>query len=445
MPLRTTDTSITDAAARRFLQDATERDTLWCERITGLHLIKLKKGGSWRYRYSNTTGKRRVATVGNYPAMKPQQAAEKALAWRNDGVEVLETKEQKREAAKAQITQAASRTLIAYLEGPYTKYQDRRKSGQQTLSMIRHNFPDLLERDMATLTRADIQAWQEKREADGRAHSTLQRAYGALTTLLRHATKQEPPILEKNPLENVSLERPRDSAKAKQVAQKRTAARRLLTPKEIAGLHTGLETFAEEIRQQRRNSRKHGKPHLPDLDAVPFPHWFIPFCYCALYTGMRTGDLYSLTWQELNVNFGRIVKVPEKTQHHPSPAQIVMDIPDALQTIMKDWWAQQGKPADGLVFASPVTGRQMDKKAHGKSWAKVKKLGKLPAELAFYALRHHFISTLVANGVPLLTVARLAGHKSVSMIEDNYGHLCPTAAADALAMFSATVERREKV
>src|SRR5690606_13771171 len=124
------------------------------------------------------------------------------------------------------------------------------------------------------------------------------------------------------------------------------------------------------------------------------------------------------------------------------PARVVMDMTDDLYRVMRDWWEQQGKPETGLVFPSPITGARMDKKAHGRPWTRVKRLGDLPPSLSFYALRHHFISTLVASGVPLLTVARLVGHKSAAMIESHYGHLCPNAAADALAVFSKAVAKQ---
>jgi integrase len=302
--------------------------------VTGFELATLKKGGSWRYRYQDATGKRRVATIGGYPAMKPQQAAEPAMLWRNESVDVLATKEQSRRDAEQAAVMAKHRTLRAYLDVPYQRYQDRKKTGGETLAIIRHNFAEVLDRDMESLTKADILEWQTGREAEGRAHATLRRAFGALKTMLKHATRQDPPILKTNPLENVTLERPTSTERAEQLSAERAASRRLLTAGEIQLLHTGLVEFAELIRAQRRRSRKHGKPHLPDLDAVTYPHWFTPFCYCALYTGLRPGDLYSLTWLELNMNFKRLNKVPEKTRHHPEPARITFDLTGDLYEIM---------------------------------------------------------------------------------------------------------------
>jgi len=434
------DTSISEAAASKFLKDAEERSTLWCKKVAGLHLLKTKTGGSWRFRYTNALGKRRTATVGRFPAIKPQQAAEKAITWRVDDADVLAEKEKKRAQAVDEDRRAANRSMIAYLNGPYARHQARRKSGDATIATLKHNFADLLDRDLASLTKSDIKAWQAKREKEGRAHSTLVRAYGALRTMLRQAVTDE--VIEANPIAHVSLEKPQDDERAQELHERRRATRRMLTKGELEALHMGLDAFAEELRHGRRNSRKHGKAHLPDLDHVAYPHWFIPFAKLGLFTGLRTGDLYSLTWNsELNPTFGRLIKTPEKTRHHgvQKAARVEMDLPPEALAVVDAWWKQNGKPTSGLVFPSPVTGGRMDKKAHTKPWRRVKKLAGLPDDLTFYALRHHFISALVSAGVPLFNVAALAGHKSVDMIQSNYGHLCPDVARDILRQYGASV------
>lgn len=439
-------TSIKDSDAERFAKSANPRDCLNCDMNTGLHLFKTASGASWRYRYWDDDSKRRVATIGKYPAVGPAQAADIARRWRTDDADPLAEKKEAKEQRKQERRDAETRTLQAYLDGIYAKHQSRKKSGDETLARIRHAFPELLGRDMATLRPADIRDWQARREAEGRAHATLARDFGALRTLLRHATRQDPPVLDENPLAKVTLEHPEDNARTRALEDKRKQARRLLTDAEIQRLYAGLDAFAEQCRQKRRNSRAHGKPHLPPLDEVSQPHWFVPFAYCALYTGLRPGDLYTLTWQELNIPSGRLVKTPEKTRYRPKPAEVTMDIVPALKAVMSEWREQAGSPSQGLVFPSPAAktrGAQMDKKAHRAPWNTVKKLGGLPPVLAFYALRHHFISALVAGGVPLFTVARLVGHKSTAMIEKNYGHPSPGAAADAMAMFAGSVERRE--
>lgn len=441
--------SITMAAADRFLASANDRDTLSCQNVTGLVLIKLAKGGSWRWRYTDAAGKRRVATVGSYATMKPEEAARKVLDWNEAGADPLATKATRRKEAQAAITEAERRTLRHYLDTHYIPHMERSwkaRNVKANIGRIGGHFAHLLDRDMATIDKADINDWQRQAERAGKTHATIRRTVGALKTMLRQAVKDD--VLQSDPLAKHKLLAPSLKDQRREISDDGKAERRMLAPGEIQGVLTGLELFAEEIRAQRRNSRTHGKPDLPDLDAVNHPHWFIPFCHLALHTGLRPGDLYSLKWEELNIRFGRLTKVCEKTSHAArsgkKPAVVDMKLNDTIKGIMGEWHRDCGKPDSGLVFPSPRTGRELDSLAHRKPWAHVKRLGGLDDNLNFYSLRHHFISALLVAGVPIFTVAKLVGHKSTAMIEQHYGHLCPDQATVALDIVAATVTGKAK-
>lgn len=442
-------TTITLAKASDFLKQAEEREALSCKNLTGFHLLKLSTGGVWRWRYTDPTGKRRVATVGKFANLKPEAAAEIVHGWIVSGTDPLSEKSGKRISAQKAVLDMERRTLRHYLENYYKPHMERSWKPANALGnygRIAGHFAELLDRDMATIDRADIDDWQRRTEKKGRAYTTVRRTYGALKTLLRRAVQDG--VLDSDPLANHKLLEPTLKDQASTKTDPNRGERRLLTDGEIQAIHTGLELFAEEIRQQRRNSRKHGKPHLADLDKVNYPHWFIPFCQLALHTGLRPGDLYSLTWQELNIPFGRLTKVCEKTSHaarrERKPAVVDMKLNPAIQAIMKRWHRDMGEPATGLVFPSPITNRQLDKTAHKKPWNHVKTLGGLPGKLTFYSMRHHFISALLAAGVPIFTVARLAGHKGVEMILEHYGHLCPDQATEALDIVAKSVSGQAK-
>ena len=288
-------------------------------------------------------------------------------------------------------------------------------------------FSDFLDKDLTAISKMEIDCWQRSREKAGIKYGTIKRDCGALKTLLNRAVQDK--IIPNNPLANYKLLEPTQKDQARSLSDPIKVERRLLTDKEIAGILRGLEQFAEEIRKQRKNSRVHGKPELPDLDSVNYPHWFIPFCHLALHTGMRPGDLYSLTWEELNVNFGRLKKICEKTAHalrrDKKPTELDFQLNTTILDIMVKLHNDQGKPSAGLVLPSPRTGIQLDSQAHRKPWGHIKRLSGIAPTLNFYALRHHFISAMLAAGVPIFTVAKLAGHKGIEMISEHYGHLCP--------------------
>lgn len=401
-------TSLTLSAVNQFLKKAKPREIIYCAHITGFSLFKTASGGSYRYRYTDALGKRREKTIGSTKLLKPAQAAEIAARWRNEGADPLRDAATQRTTAAAEIQLEQQRKLGDYIKGPYALYQSRKKSGTSTVNLLLSNFVDLLNRDMSSLTRQDIQAWQQERELKGLAHSTIKRAYGALKTMLSHALLND--AINSNPLAKINIAPAPASELENNINNTRTQSRRQLTNNEISLLMNGLAVFSQS---------------KPD-------HWFYTFTLLALHTGLRPGDLLSLTWQELNINFKRLVKIPEKTRHHSSPTKIIMDLTEQTIADIKPWWESQGKPNAGLVFKSPRTGLRISRGGHRKAWSKLKMKAGLDEKLDFYALRHDFISRLVAAGVPLLTVARLAGHKSAKMIEQHYGHLCPASASHAL-------------
>ena len=437
-------TSITEAQSHKFLKEAKLRATLQCNLITGFHLVQLATGGTWRYRYRDQTGKRRVATIGRYGEYKPMMAAQLALGWSHAKADPLEDKQEQRKLAINEQRIAEQRTLRNYLDRDYRRYMETwsSESAKTNYRRIQNHFSEFLDRDMVEINRNDIRAWQNIAEEKGGAYTTMQRNYNALKTLLNHAAENE--VIPENPLKKVKLSPPKQSDQLRLTVDHKKSERRMLSSNEIKGVFSGLKLFTRDIRDKRASSIKHGKSYLPNLANVELPHWFIPYCQLALHTGLRPGDLYSLTWEELNVDFGRLRKHPEKTASRAlrtgrKPALVEIPLNKTINGVMQTWHKQQGKPIEGLVFPSPRTSRQMDKNAHSRPWKKVKELGGISEDLNFYAFRHHFISTLVKKGLPLLAIAKLVGHKSVDMIQEHYGHLCEVQAADAVDIIAASL------
>jgi integrase len=295
---------------------------------------------------------------------------------------------------------------------------------------------------MASITAIELKAWQAGKEKSGLSHSTIKRAFGAFRTMLRHAVREG--VLEFDPSHKFQLQVPTAKEKGKKQQGEELRVRRMLTPKELIAIQLGIDKYKALLIKQRSNSIAHGKKNLPSLDNELHPHWFFPFFRLAAYTGLRTGDLYSLTWQELNLQFKRLVTIPNKTKHHIDPITVNLPLDKSINQIMKDWFIQLGSPTNGLVFPSPITSNKLDKKAHIRHWKQILVLGEVNADIDFYSLRHHFISSMITGGVPMFTVARLAGHKSVKMIEQHYGHLAPSSAVDALALVTVSKDNATK-
>lgn len=367
-------------------------------------------------------GRKRRYTIGRWPAWSAQAARERAAKLLRDAQADHDPLEKRDAARKAQAN-----TLAKYLDGPYSDHQARRKSGAQTLAMIRNSFAGLLSKPLPALSKDDIAAWRRKREAEGLKFATIKRHFDGLQGLLNHAVREE--HLQANPLAGLKLDKP---ASTEDEQLEAVTARKMLSDDETAALFDGLEVFNGDKRAQRRRSRAHGKPHLPDLDAVPFAHVAVPWFRLAYFTGFRPGDLFGLRWEHVDFGQRQIRKVIEKTAAHSDKPHTFPLSPAAESTLLQ-WWEQNGKPKTGYVFPSSKTGGRMDKHAMQKPWRNVRKLGGLPEDVDIYTLRHNFASQLIKAGTDLFTVSKLMAHTDIQTTINNYAHLAPDHAAEAVA------------
>lgn len=431
---KTASTSLTEHKCNQHIKSAEYRAELACIKIIGFHLQKLKTGGCWRFRYSNFEGKKRILNLGKYSndtksRLDAANLAERYRAIIKEGKdparEISENKQREIETARRK----AQSKLGSYLNGVYTRHQSRKtNAGKHTIKIIENHFSDFLDMPMEEIDEVKLKEWQLKKEKENKSHATIKRAFGALRTLLRHAVSEG--YLNVDPSRKFKLMAPVADA---EVTEKDVfKQRRMLTSEELTKIYKALDLYKRQLIEQRNNSRNHGKSYLTDLAQLAFPHWFFPFFHLAAFSGMRTGDLYSLTWQELNLDFRRLIKTPNKTKHHTDAIKVDLPLNDEISGIMRAWHQQNGYPTTGLVFPSS-TSKKLDKQAHVRHWKKVISIAQIDCNLDFYSLRHHFISSMVAGGVPMFTVARLAGHKSVKMIEQHYGHLAPSSVEDALS------------
>jgi len=434
--------TINKTKANNHIKTAPHRAELGCDSTKGFHLQKLKNGGSWRYRFKLKGQPQKEIVLGRYvdgtkDRTGAESTAKKYQAMVLEGISPILSKEKTiQDGVKLQQDKKRKQkeTMNAYLDSAYTLHQARKKNaGKPTLDMIRRAFKNWLDKPMSELNRAMVLEWQTEYEKT-HAYDTCKRNYGALKTMLNHATQNE--VIEVNPLDKVQLAKPSHDEQQRKQSEETANNRRILSKNELKAINNGLELYRQQIIEGRERSRKHGKQHLPSLKHLSFPSWFFPFFRLAAYSGMRTGDVYNLEWHHINFDDCRLVKIPNKTQHHEKPVKLDIHLDNYIINVLLDWRDQQGSPKEGLVFPSLTTGRELSKDAHKKHWDHVMRLSELKEHLVFYSLRHHFISRLLEENVPLFTVARLAGHKTTAMIEKIYGKVSKDAANDALSAIS---------
>jgi len=145
----------------------------------------------------------------------------------------------------------------------------------------------------------------------------------------------------------------------------------------------------------------------------------------AFLTGMRKGELISLTWKNINFDLGLIYVEHTKSKR-------VRDIPisDTVRDIL---WELRKKSNNEYVFVNkkgePYKNIRIDKL--------LKKAGIENAN--FHTLRHTFASNLVMANQNLKVVQELLGHSDLS-VTLRYAHLSPNAKTKAIRVLDTEMK-----
>jgi integrase len=269
-----------------------------------------------------------------------------------------------------------------------------------------HVLPVFGELPLGAITQLDVRAWVAELDAGGRAPATVQKAYQTLSKILRGAV--DAGLIAQSPCRNTALPRvERDEM-------------RFLRPAEVAALAEAIE---------------------PRYRAMIF---FDAYC------GLRLGELAGLRRSRVDL-LRRQVRVaeiavevkgelmfgPPKTRAGyrkvPLPRFVAAEMAAHLDTY------GEAVP-DALVFVGADGGALRANGWRARHWRPaIKNAGLEP--LRPHDLRHTAVSLWVAAGASPKQVAAWAGHTSVSVVLDRYGHLFPgheAAVLDRLEDFART-------
>ena len=162
----------------------------------------------------------------------------------------------------------------------------------------------------------------------------------------------------------------------------------------------------------------------------------------ATATGIRAGEFHALRWRHIDFAKGE-VKIETRVDAHgeedvTKTAAGMRDIPLAVPvvTALKEWKLRtKRKKAQDLVFPSKRgTYAGHDNMVKWKFAPLFKKLMKLhvedpdrhpvpPERFNWHALRHFAVSCWIEAGLTPKTVQTFAGHSSLQVTMDRYGHL----------------------
>ncbi|MCC2641295.1 MAG: putative Integrase [Nitrospira sp.] len=273
-----------------------------------------------------------------------------------------------------------SRTFSELMDRYSTEHAARRANSRRNGTSVTHLRAYFGNPKLSQITPKHIVAYKNKRYADGVKPATINRELSTLKKAFNLA-RREWEWCSDNPVCRVSMER-----------EDNTRDRWL--------------TLEEEHRLLQA--------------ALP---WLRELLVFAIHTGMRMGEIVSLTWAGVDLTRRSVTVFRSKNgERRTIPAnQTVLGLLGEKYAIRQT--------ASDLVFRSQ-TGTRLDGSNIRRCLNSALKTAKIH-DLHFHDLRHTFATRMVQAGVDLYKVQRLLGHKSPVMTQ-RYAHHYPESLRDGV-------------
>ncbi len=354
----------------------------------GGFLLRIQPTGVMTYYFqyfSPDTGRKNRYRIGRHGTVTPMQARDKAFSLSADVTQKSDPQREKK-TIRAEAERNRYTTLGGFLDlkyGPWVTAS--RKTGAATLTRIRYNFSDLLERPMEDINTWVIEKWRSQQAKAGKTLATINRDVIALKACLSKAVEWK--VIGSHPLADVKPLKIDDNAKV-----------RYLSSDEEKRLRMVLMARDERIKADRDSGnewrRVRGYLPLPSLQDCTYGDHLSPLVVLTLNTGLRRGEAFKLTWH--NVNFdtqtltveGSTAK-SDKTRHIPLNREAIQ--------VLKAWRNQTSD--NDLVFPGEDGNPLGNVRT---SWGNLRKKADIK-EFRWHDLRHDFASKLVMASVPLNT------------------------------------------
>jgi integrase len=262
-------------------------------------------------------------------------------------------------------------------------------------------LPELGERRLSDITRADVQDLADRLTGEGLAASTIQNTFDPLRRIFDRAIRRD--LVSVDPTEGLELRRP-DGQRD-----------RIAGPEEAAVLLSALG----------------------DDDRAIYA--------CAMFAGLRRGELRALRWSDIDLP-GRRIQVQrgwdDKEGEQDGKSDAARRTVPIVKPLARELAAQKlrtGRDGGALVFGltaeQPFNPSTVRIRAN-ETWEAA---GLEP--IGLHESRHTCASGLIAAGANAKTISTVMGHASIAITFDTYGHLMPGGLEEALDRFDAFLDR----
>ena len=180
-------------------------------------------------------------------------------------------------------------------------------------------------------------------------------------------------------------------------------------------------------KRQRYLSPDESAELLADIKAHSLTTWRVSLL--SLNSGMRFSEIASLRWQHISFQTGEILVLdPKNGETRTVPM---------TNTVLEMFQDMESGQPDDLIF--PATNGKRMARASKVFQESVDRLGLNTGitdrrlKVVFHSLRHSCASTLVNAGVEIPVIAKILGHKTLSMTM-RYSHVNDNSVKDAIAV-----------
>jgi len=405
---------------KRLVEGLKPKDKIFSVRdteITGL-MLRVQPTGhmAWFLDYRNQAGKRLTYRIGGYPGLEPEGARQLAKEAAGKVASRIDIQAEK-QAARAEAEREKVSTLGAFIEQRYAPWAlAHLRRGDAAAARLKADFGKWLDEPLYTLNNWRLESWRRDRLKEGVKPNTVNRQIDTLRAALRKGVEWG--VITTHPLAGLKRLKVDDDERV-----------RFLTPAEENRLRDALlkrETRLRDARDRFNAWREQRRKATLPARTEEFADHLRPLVLMALNTGLRRGELFSLSWSDIDLD-GAMLTVRAAAAKSGDSRRIPLN--NEAAGVLRGW-KKQAKPAsaDALVFPG-AEGVRLNNV--NKAWATAAKLAKL-VDFRFHDLRHSFASKLVQRGVDLNTVRALMGHADLKMTL-RYSHLAPDNLAAAVA------------
>ncbi len=369
------------------------------------------------YRYTiPQTSVRSKIKLGRYGEITLMQAKE--LVTKHAGVIANGGDPQgERRAKRDEVAQQKKLTLKTFIAEYYEPWVVKQlKSAANNIYILNKRFNLFMNQPLNGIKPYDVEKWQYSELDRGLKPASVNRNLACLKAVFSRAVYLK--MIEESPI--------KDLKDLKVVDDDRI---RFLSIDEKERLIGSMRKRNAELVMARQRANHWRLERGYELYPSYLPHHFVdhiePMVLLAMNTGLRKGEIFSLSWQDVDFSNSvltvRASKSKSKKLRHVS-------LNNKAKQVLKCWY-DQFSPCSGFVFQNKNGKPFKDIK---KAWGSVLKSACID-DFRFHDLRHHFASHLVMRGAHLNTVRELLGHSDLTMTL-RYAHLAEDHKAEAVML-----------